>query len=391
MKIFSTVWSSNKSHVDGFAPLSKIVSIYREQKQIHDPIYFLILDGWQFFQHLQKELMEKNCFLIDATVIKDEYQHKYEALFHILRKKHGGGAEFLMNNILRWFVMNHFADNSDFLHTDCDLILNANTVDVQYSESIYMGSTCFVYIKNSKNLQDIYSETINQLIHNKSFIQNMQNLCSDELWKWGQGHVKNISEVHEEILFYWMLRLFNLDWSDPRDDMIYVPFMQNLIPEYNICPQILTPSNNKYTFINKRHYINNKPFAYMHYQQNMRMLLGLYTIQQLMGIPDKYKYAPEMIHFYTAINQINSNDTRYLETEFNFRKNNQKNNNTIDILLLSLVEYITKNQIKISSHPSMWNQGGIQPANLTSVLDFEYTGWGSILNKDFWFAENMFE
>lgn len=393
MKIISCVWSSNKNHVDGFAPLTKLVSIYRDQKNISDPIYFLVLNGWEFFESLEPELNEKNSYLINVSSIANEYKEKYSSLCSILYEKHGGGSEFLVNNLLRWLVMSRFADGQDFLHTDCDLVLNTDTSTIEsYNKSIYMHSTCFVYIKDSGNLHNMYAETLDKLLKdNTSFIEQMQKICEDESWRWGQGFVKNIDDVHEEILFYWMIKYLGLDWSDYRNNLLYIPFMQNLIPEYNLFPEILKPSDNIYNYLNGKHTINNVPMAYMHYQQNMRMMLGLYLMQDLIGIPDHHKYSPEMVHFFTALDQLKNKNYQYLETQYNCRKNKFKNNNVVDILLLSILEYCTKNQIKIAKHPSLWHSdSGILPCNLKTVLDFEYTGWGSILNRDFWFAENMF-
>jgi hypothetical protein len=377
MNIVKVIWSKDEFHSKHMTPIKNIVNIYRKYKNINDPIYFLVLEGMSFYEDLKDELINLNAHIVDVSQLKKEYETSLSNIRNNLQ-------DFLFNNLIRWLVMCRFFSNSNFLHLDCDLILNVDPKLIESkNQSIYMDSTCFVYLENSLTFGEMYFEQINYLNKNSNdFIDLMKNICKEEQHKWDQTKVKSIKDVHEELLFYWTLKAFSVNWVDKSKNILYIPFMQWLRSGRGLVEPLLEKGN-QYDFIFRKHHINNIPLAYMHYQANFRIILSTYLAQREMGIPNKYKYCPTLFNFYSDINNLLFYNHKSEEEKFD-------RETCMNMFLSNIIAQVCENGITIRTKPHLRN-GGVLIGSLDFLLNFEKIGLSEILNKDFWFCKNFFD
>jgi hypothetical protein len=253
-----------------------------------------------------------------------------------------------------------------------------------------MNSTCFVSIRDTAEFYDMYTEMMNYMNSDaNAFIASMKENCIENPEAWNQHLVNDITDIHEELLFYWTTKSFKLSWKDNREKYLYIPFMQWLTSDASFS-SLFNSSGNIYEYVMHKHYINSVPLAYMHYQANMRLILAAYTMQQIMMIPDKYKYCPEICNFYGSIDDLISGNTKKILDMAKYRKDCYKNNSIIDLWILNMVCQFMSNGVKYYAKPHCGQCEFTNPGTLDSILEFEKTGLEAILNKTFWFAKDVF-
>ena len=372
----STVWSNNKMFSNNYTPVLNIAKIYRHKKEIHHEWHILVLEGYQYYSGMVGPLKDLNCHLLDASSVYQEILAKYRGLYELYIAN--GGHNFHFNNTIRWLVASNYFNNANFLHTDIDLVINDEPQSIVGNDSLYMGSTCFVYIKNTAEFVDLYSSLLwDYASDNQRFHEQCKNLIEDQHQQ-NPWNIFGRPFLDEEGLFYIFLRKNGYDWtSNTSDQYIYIPFMADMLSNiettYNRL-SVLKPKHNEYKYKQYRHYLNNKPMAYMHYQYNFRLILAFYLLQKRLNIPNEMLYCPD-IKIETLINNNMANQQQ------SYRQNNYINNFTADFLLGKLLFTLQNTTTQID---------GFKPEIYRNILSLENQGLEEVLNNNFWYSKEVF-
>lgn len=388
MLFCSVLWIDTEVQAKYMAPLLEIVKLYREVKKINHPWYVLVLYGADYLQSDMEELASFGCYVINVNSLYEEIKQDLSTLYSSVPNS------FIFNNLIRWIICYRYFDMQSFLHSDIDLILNDEPENIiTAGRSLYMGSTCMVYLDNPKYFASIYDDAISHMnIDGDGFLSMVKNsVPSPTAWD-----ISISSFINEEQLFYYLINKYNLSYYDTSNRHIFIPFIPEMY-DFNsgnilhgktvtmMAP--LKGIHNKYEFnhSNKKHYINNIPMAYMHYQYLLRSILFYYNLQKELHIPQHLMYCPDL-----TVYRIEDIEKRSL---LDYRKDSYKDNFINDLVLRELIGFFDT----VRSCPGMPGDDGTQYCtniktniSMLNSLYFEKEGLADIFNNSFWFSKNVF-
>lgn len=393
MRFSTIVWGGhNPNSPESADCILETARLYRNYKNIHHEWHILVLDNYDRYFHIVGPLRDLNCHIINVNHLFYEKYLKYQKIHDIyVNNKYDVGSQF--KNTVRLLIAHDFFSGEPFLNVDADLVVNDEpNLIVDANKCLHMGSTCFVYI-NDKNFPRLYNELLLEIsADTNSFISKLRDTATihhpnQNPWSI-LGPMPNNMGILEEGIFYAMLLQRRLDWHIDNQ-YLHLPFIYDLHKDLNESNwkriSTLKSEKNQYNFINTKHYINNKPLAYMHYQQNFRFILAFYLLQKAIGIPSESMYCPAMSEDMTPLrHDISSIVQQHCETiksnQKTYRIDSYGNNFVPDILLCQLMN--------VNKHNTIFN------TNLFSykhMLDIERNGsLKDILNNNFWYSRNLF-
>jgi hypothetical protein len=392
MKFSTIVWGGGNNSPESPSCILETARLYRFFKKINYEWNILVLENYDRYAYIKEPLKDLNCNLIDLSHLFYEKSQEYISVYD-LYKKNEYHADLQLKNTIRFLVANSYFGGEPFLNTDADLIINDEPdLIVSKNKSLHMGSTCFVYIKDPDFVK-IYEELLREITADpESYIEKARTIAQEyhpgqNAWS-VMGPKPNNMSILEEGLFYVLLLRHNLDWKS-TNQYLHIPFMYDLYQNLDSATwkriSLLQNSDNNYQFINTKHYINNQPLAYMHYQYNFRFILSFYILQLAIGIPKDSLYCPAMAGDMTPLRK----DIRHLiKNHCSAIKNNQKNfrhsqyscNFVPDILLCQLMD--------INKHNRLF---GTDPFMYHNMIDIEQNGGlCDVLNNTFWYGKNIF-
>ena len=394
MKFSTIIWGGENPYTpESPNSILQLAFIYRSIKKINTDWYILVLEGYEKYQHIADQLKQFNCYLIDVNAIYINKLKKYEKIYQLYAdNKYRASTQF--KNTVRLLVAHEFFGGDAFLNVDADLIVNEEPdLIVNQHESLYMGSTCFVHI-NDKNFGIVYNELLNELVNNfDGYIDDCKKIADkhhpgQNAWS-VMGNMPHNMGILEEGLFYVLSKRYRDAWTQSDNKYLYIPFMYDLYKELNKPTwkrvSTLNDTNNRYTFVDGKHYINSKPLAYMHYQYNFRFILSFYLLQKQLGVPYHFMYCPAMAHDMTPIrddiSSMLTKHTHHLMTwQKTFRQDLYRQNLIPDILICQLMNVV-------KDHETF----GRNLFDYKNILQIEKTGeLQYILNNDFWYSKNIF-
>ena len=395
MKFSTIVWGgTNPISPESPASLLHTAQLYRDFKNIQHEWYILVLDGYNNYLHIKAPLKELNCHLVDLNASFNHKHQKYKNVYD-LYVQNNYPAEVQFKNTVRFLVAHEYFAGEPFLNVDADLVVNDEpNLIVSEDKSLYMGSTCFVYIKD-KDFVGMYDEIIKEMITDTdAYIDRIRNIAiqnhpGQNAWSVMDPKPYNMS-ILEEGLFYALLLTNNLDWKS-TNQYVHIPFIYDLYKKLSnptwkrVSP--LKDLYNEYKFIETKHHINGQPLAYMHYQYNFRFILSFYILQNILGIPKESMYCPAVCGDMTPLRDdikqiVGSYLSNIQKNQKNFRYAIYSHNFVSDILLCNLMGNAIFYGRKIFD---------VNPLEYKHMLEIEKNGGlCNVFNNYFWYGENVF-
>lgn len=380
----STVWANSKSFAENYTPIVDIANIYRNQKNIHHPWHILVLHGYEYYKEYKDQLQNLNCYICDVSNIYHEILYQYRNIHNLYINNNGHC--FHTNNTLRWSIAARYFENQDFLHTDIDLIINDEPQNITANTSLYMGSTCFVNIKNVKEFKYLYTSMLHEYADDPTKFYQKITLTLEEDRDNDPWGIFSYPFLTEEALFYIFLKTHNLDWSDRRGLYIHIPFIASMfgkIQKRFDRQSDLKPEYNVYTHKDHRHFINNSPMAYMHYQYNFRLILSFYLLQKTLSIPKDMLYCPN-IH---TIMLRSKNTESYYHNMAQHQKLWRQKKYTYNFI----ADFLLGKFLVATEHTDATIEN-FKPEIYKNILSLERSDLGlvEVLNNNFWYAKQVF-